>query len=517
MGHRPFFFCAQIFSKHSCRFRTHRNSFMGLHRLNVKPLDFSEQEFPQAASSAVRVTLFGAAEEVTGSCYLVETERARILIDCGMFQGSERLERQNKIPADILLKPLNAVLLTHAHLDHCGRLPLLVKAGYNGPIYATEGTIDIANLILNDAAHIEEDDTERENQRRKTARQTLVKSLFQSKDVAKVNALFESVIYNQSLPVADGMMARFVEAGHIIGSACIELSITDSENNEKILVFSGDVGHWNAPIVRDPARIQKADLVFMESTYGDRQHPSLAQTLQEFETLLKRTIQNKGKVLIPTFAVGRAQEILYFVAAMIRDGKIPAIPIFLDSPMAILATKLYTKHWKLMDENSQRLENSGQLKKDLSSLKTCQTALESRALNNFEGPCLILAGAGMCNAGRILHHMRHCLNDPKTTMIIVGYQAKGSIGRELIEGAKEVKVLGQTVHVKATVKGLSGFSAHADQLDLLKWLEPMVSGKPKVVLTHGENHSIDQLAYEIEQKFHIICSKPKLGEFVELK
>jgi metallo-beta-lactamase family protein len=461
------------------------------------------------------ITLYGAAEEVTGSCYLLETGAARLLIDCGMFQGSERLERQNRIPANILSRKLDAVLLTHGHLDHCGRLPLLAKEGYSGPIFATAGTTDIAGLILHDAAKIEEDDTERENKIRKRNRQKLIKPLFRGHDVEHVCRQFQSINYDEWLPIAEGVQARFVEAGHIMGSASIEVMV-DQDGDTKRLVFSGDLGQWNAPILRDPARLDTADLVFMESTYGDRQHRSLADTVTEFEGLIKSAVENKGKILIPTFAVGRAQQILYHVAAMFRKKIVPPFPIYLDSPMAIAATELYAKNLKFMDEEAQDLEKNGQLDHDLATLKTCQTAIESKALNAVEGPCLILAGAGMCNAGRILHHLRHCLGTPENVVIIVGYQARGCLGRDLIEGAPTVKILGETVHVKATVKGLGGFSAHAGQSDLLKWLAPMAVQHPRVVLTHGESHSINELAYEISQRFGIECEKPKLEDVVTM-
>jgi metallo-beta-lactamase family protein len=434
-----------------------------------------------------------------------------------MFQGSERLQRKNKLPSEVLAGPLDAVLLTHGHLDHCGRLPLLVKAGYTGPIYATEGTIDIADLILRDAARIAEDDAERENAKRKKKRVKLIKPLFRSHDVTGVSALFETVEYNHRINIAPGITARFVEAGHILGSACIEVQVkSKDESKSQTIVFSGDVGHWHDPIVREPARIEHADLIFMESTYGDRKRESLEKTLATFEQILKKTIDRDGKILIPTFAVGRAQEILYHLAALIRNKRIPSVPIFLDSPMAIDATRLYARHWQALSSKYGTLMQSGQLDSDLSSLITCQTAEESRALNSLQGPCIILAGAGMCDAGRILHHMRHCLNEETTTLIVVGYQAKGSLGRELIEGAGEIKILGETVHIRATISNLEGFSAHADQSDLLRWLEPMVAFKPAIVLTHGEPHSIDQLAYEIKEKFDIVAIKPKYSETVEL-
>lgn len=464
------------------------------------------------------ITLYGAAEEVTGSCYFLRTNAASILVDCGMFQGSKRLEMLNRIPSSINPEKLHAVVLTHGHLDHSGRLPLLVKSGFRGPIYVTEGTASIADLILTDSARIEEEDTARENRKRKINRLPLVKPAFRVKDVEHTTRLFQIIDYNKWFDIAPELKARFVEAGHILGSSSVIISNTE-DNHVKTLVFSGDLGRWDAPIMKDPAPPTEADVVFLESTYGDRSHPPLAETLTDFETLIKEAVSRKQKILIPTFAVGRTQQILYQIASMIRRKTIAAIPVYLDSPMAIAASELYTRHVAFMDDEAQKLQLTGQLHEDLTTLKTCQTAEESKALNNVDGPCVILAGAGMCNAGRILHHLLRNLNNANTLVIIVGYQARGSIGGDLMAGAKQVKIMGETVHVRATIKGMSGFSAHADQKDLLRWLRSMASNgahKPRVVLTHGEAHSIDELAYQIKQTFNLICAKPKLNETISL-
>lgn len=463
----------------------------------------------------MHVTLFGAAKDVTGSCYLLETDRARILVDCGMFQGSARLEKRNYIPRDIRARELDAVVLTHGHLDHCGRLPLLVKAGFHGPILTTPGTADIAKLILSDAARIQADDAERKNRQHKRSSEEIVRPLFNQRDVETVCKHFRTVDYGDWSELANGIDIRLVEAGHILGSACIEMLIAENGLKRK-LVFSGDLGQWNVPILKDPAFIESADVVFMESTYGDRDHRSLADTLFEFEDLMKAAIRKQGKILIPTFAVGRAQQILYHVAELFRNKRVPPIPIFLDSPMAIAATSLYASHSELMDEESRLLRSSGQLRKDLSVLKTCVTPEESKALNAFKGPCLILAGAGMCNAGRIMHHLHNCLNLPETTVIIVGYQVKGSLGRMLVEGATRVKIFGETVHVKATVRGLGGFSAHAGQSDLLRWLEPMTAKCSRIILTHGESPSMDQLRYKIKERFGLESESPRFGDTLNI-
>jgi metallo-beta-lactamase family protein len=461
-------------------------------------------------------TMYGAARDVTGSAYLLETGESRLLVECGMFQGPHHLEKLNYIPKNILVKKLDAVLLTHGHLDHCGRLPLLVKSGYRGPIFATQGTIDIARLILSDAGKIQEADTDRENRKRSNRGLRPVKPLFTYQDVEQVFRCFKPVKYNEWLNIADGIKTQFVEAGHIIGSACIELVI-DQNGGRRHLVFSGDLGQWDVPIMRNPAQIDYADIVFMESTYGNRNHRSMTETVQEFEDLIQNAVENKGKILIPSFAVGRTQEILYHLAEMFRKGKVEPFPIYLDSPMAIAATAIYAQHQNLMDEEASLLHRSGQLDKDLSTLTPCVTAEESMALNSIQGPCLILAGAGMCNAGRILHHLRHNLNSSKTIVIMVGYQAKGSLGRLLLEGATSVKIFGETVPVRATIKGLGGFSAHAGQDDLLRWLESMVAKQhPRVVLTHGEYYQMSELARQIKDRFDIECEMPELGDVIAL-
>lgn len=459
------------------------------------------------------ITIYGAAQDVTGSCYLVETGNARLLVECGMFQGSDRLERMNKIPRAITQKRIDAVLLTHGHLDHCGRLPLLIRAGYHGPIYATQPTIEIAQLVLKDSARIQEDDTERENKKRAEQGLPSLEPLYTTEDVDQVCKRFRKINYNTWLDVGEGFKMQFVEAGHILGSACIDMLATQNGGKRRI-VFSGDLGQWNVPIMRDPARLEQADIVFMETTYGDRDHRNLSDTLAEFHDLIKRAYEQKGRVLIPSFAVGRTQMLLYFIAEMFRKGVVPPIPVFLDSPMAIAATELYEKHQSVMDEEAQHLYGSGQLKADLQTLKTCSTVEESKALNAVEGPCIIIAGAGMCNAGRILHHLRNNLDKPNTYVLIVGYQPRGSLGRMLLDGAPTVKMFGETVRVKAVIRGLGGFSAHAGQTDLLRWLEPMALQKPRVVLVHGEPHPMNMIAQKIRERFDIEPELPKLNDVI---
>lgn len=462
----------------------------------------------------MNVTLYGAALEVTGSCYLLRTANSNVLIDCGLFQGSQRVERQNYVPQELGAADLTAVILTHGHLDHCGRLPLLVKSGFRGPIFATEGTIDITRLILTDAARIQQDDAERENRKRAKNRQRLVTPLFDEQDIQKVFRLFTPVALNSRQVINDQISFHLVDAGHILGSASVVIAAKNGDSTKR-LVFSGDLGPSNAPILFDPSTVTAADAVFLESTYGDRDHKGLPDTLAEFEEIISTGITRGGKILIPTFAVGRAQQMLYHLANLFRTGKVPSAPIFLDSPMAIAATNLYLKHPEAMDQDAGIFLN-GSLDKVLPELKNIVTAEQSKSLNDFEGPCVILAGAGMCNAGRILHHLLRNLSAPETSVLIVGYQARGSLGRLLVEGAPKVKIFGETVPVRATVRGLGGFSAHAGQSELIKWLSSMVESQPLVFLSHGEPHPMSELASKIKQNFGITCRLPHARETLDI-
>ena len=372
----------------------------------------------------MELRFFGAAREVTGSCHQIDNGKSRILLDCGMFQGPRRLERLNRIPHGLEVNSIDAVILSHGHLDHCGRLPLLIKAGYRGPIYATEGSIDIASLILRDAAHIQENDVKRENRRRRRAGRKPIDPLYDSRDVEHVLQLFEPVDYDEWFDVTDGgdFRARMVEAGHILGSACVQVDVMEGGSSKPTrLVFSGDLGQYDVPIMRDPAVIEEADIVLMESTYGDRNHRPMEETVEEFRRILIDAVKKKGKVLIPAFAVGRTQQILYQIAAIFREGEVEPFPVYLDSPMGIAATEIYYKHEELMDEEARELRLSGELRRDLSTLVTCQTVEESQSLNDKSGPCVIMAGAGMCNAGRILHHLKHNLWMSETVVLMVGH------------------------------------------------------------------------------------------------
>lgn len=463
----------------------------------------------------MKITLHGAAGTVTGSAYLVQSQTANVLVDFGMFQGGKKDEGKNVVPPGLKPGRLTAVVLTHAHLDHTGRLPLLIKAGFAGPIYANEATQKLTDLILRDAAKIQAYDTERANRKRQRAGQKPLAPMFDIGDVEKTRSLFQTVWYDKPFAPAAGMSMRMVDAGHMLGSASIELTATEN-GTSRTVIFSGDVGPNNVPILRDPVRFPHADLVFLESTYGDRDHKPLKDTLMELRDIIRLAVAERGKMLVPAFAIGRTQQILYYLTVLFDRREIPAFPVFVDGPMAVEASRIYAAHPELYDEEALELARQGVLSDKLPGVTTCETPAESKALNDREGPCMIIAGAGMCNAGRIVHHLRNNLWKPGTRVIIVGYQSEGSLGRQLVEGAKQVRIFGDQVAVRAKVHTLNGFSAHAGQSDLVRWFEALANSKPRVVLTHGEARGREGLRAVLQQKFGVDAAMPMQGDTVEI-
>jgi len=469
-----------------------------------------------APTDSVRITFHGAAGDVTGSAYLLETPQARLLVDFGMFQGVENKEVLNRLPEGLDPQRLDAVLVTHAHLDHVGRLPLLTKAGYTGPIHCTPATIDLAGLILRDSAKVQAQDVGRANRKRQRADEPPLEPLYSAEDVENLIPQYRPVPYDEPVPVAPGVRARFVEAGHLLGSASIQLRI-ETGTGTQCIAFSGDLGPRGAPILQDAAGFHRADTVVLESTYGDRDHKPLADTVSEFESIVAEVVARKGKILVPTFAVGRAQLLLYLLALMFRHKTVPKFPVFVDSPMAIEATKIYFDHLELFDEDFQAIQRQRPLVEDMDTIKPTATAEESKALNNCSGPCLILAGSGMCTAGRILHHLKQNLWRPETSVLIVGFQAQGTLGRLLVERARQVSIFGEKIAVKARIHTLGGFSAHAGQRDLLQWFDRLAHCRPDLILTHGEPKARDALAALIKKRHGIEARKPQLGDVFELR
>jgi metallo-beta-lactamase family protein len=463
----------------------------------------------------MRIRVVGAAGgEVTGSAYFVQTERAKILVDAGMFQGGKKSEAKNRLPYGVNLANLDAVLLTHAHLDHTGRIPLLIKHGYSRRIFATSATIELADLILKDSAKLQAHDAQRINRKRNVWAQGSVEPLYDAEDVAPFASMCKAVPFHEPVEIADGISACWIEAGHILGSASIELTFKN-DKHEQVVVFSGDLGPTDRPIVRDFSRLNRGDIVFLESTYGDRDHKPYSETVAEFEDLVRRAAEARGKILVPTFAIGRAQQILYHLAIMFHRGVVDPFHVYLDSPMGIEASNEMVTHPELFDEDMLEWKSRGLFPLDKAWFHASVTSRDSQNLNDVEGPCLILAGAGMCNGGRILHHLRHGLPRENTHVLIVGYQTNGSVGRRLVEHAKSVSIFGERISVRATIHTLGGFSAHAGQSDLLKWLAPLAASRPQIILTHGEDAPRKSLSAAIQQRFGLIAQLPSQGQVVE--
>lgn len=463
----------------------------------------------------IRIHVLGAAGGVTGSCYIVETSKARVMVDFGQFQGPDARGGANYVlPPD--LGTLNAVVLTHAHLDHSGRLPILCRSGYKGAIFATAASSDLTDAVLADAAGIQEQDAFAENRRRERAGLEPIPPLFTRADADCIKERTRDCEYYKPVQVAEGISVLYREAGHILGATSVEMTVTDVGVTKRV-VFSGDIGPRNVPILRDPDPPEKADLVFLESTYGDREHPPMQPSLDQFLKIIRETIFNKQRVLIPAFAIGRTQLLLYYMGQAVREGKLPPdIPIYLDSPAALRATLVYRKHGELYDKEAAKIARTGTFEQDLKGFRIVESAAESRTLNESWDPCVIIAGSGMAEGGRIVHHLRHNIWRRGTSLILVGYMGEGTMGRRLAEGAKQVYIFNDPIIVRASVYKIDGFSAHAGRAGLIEWLSKLAAGKPRVVLTHGDNGPRASLAQGLLERYGLKAELPMRGDVLTL-
>ena len=452
----------------------------------------------------MKIKFCGAAAGVTGSCHLLSTENHKILLDCGQFQGGKAQDALNEEPFPFDPAEIECVVLSHAHIDHCGRLPLLVKRGFKGAIYCTDATADLLEVMLKDSGFIHEKEAEWQSRKNERAGRKPVEPLYTVKDSEETLKYVRPVMYDQLFEINDEMKVVFNDAGHILGSAIIELWTAEDDNVYKT-VFSGDLGVLDRPILRDPTIIKKADYVIMESTYGNRLHPENATSIEQLLDIVIKTTRRGGTVVIPSFAVGRTQELIYefnrfYLERPEYKDELEKLTVYIDSPMATSATEVFRRNAQVFDEETKAYILKGDNPLDFPNLRFTRSTAESQALNMDRKPKIIISASGMCEAGRIRHHLKHNLWDPKSSVIFVGYQAEGTLGRMLTEGQKDVVLFGEAVHVNAEIYNLEGFSGHADKEGLLGWLSGFKVKPKQLFLVHGELESKEALAASIRER-----------------
>ena len=463
----------------------------------------------------MKLTFLGAARTVTGSCYLLEVNGKKMLVDCGMFQGSKSIKAFNERPFAFNPAEIDAMVLTHAHVDHSGLIPRLVKEGFKGRVHCTKSTQQLCTILLPDSAHIQESDAEFANRKGLRAGKSEVLPIFTVDDAYTALQHFYVHNFEEAFEVIPGVAAKLRVAGHILGSATVYLVI--EENGKKTtMIFSGDVGQPKQPIVEDPSVLSGADFIITESTYGNRKHKAYDKE-EELAKIINETVERGGNVVIPAFAVGRTQVLLYYFQKLSQEGKIPDVPIYVDSPLATKATGITLANKEEYDEETRALvEFQGDRLFAMKNVHFTPTPDESRMINGIEGPKIILSASGMADAGRILHHLKHNLWRPECTVVFAGYQAEGTMGRNLIDGVKKVKIMGETIHVAAQIVNMTGFSAHADKEQLIDWYKKMPQ-KPKIFfVTHGEFDAASELSKDLQMQMGTAVYVPKYGDSVAI-
>lgn len=463
----------------------------------------------------MRIRFLGAAQTVTGSCHLLEVGATRIMVDCGMFQGPRELREHNYRLFALAPDTIDFVLLTHAHIDHSGLIPKLIKHGFRGRVLATAATVNLCSVMLPDSGHIQEMEVERLNRKAARAGRPAVEPVYTAADAFLALEYFRPVDYGAVVNLTPEISVRFLEAGHILGSAIVEIMVRERQRQTK-LVFTGDLGGKNKPFIRDPDYIDQADYVIMESTYGDRLHPGQEDNLNILHDVIWETYRKGGNLIIPAFAVERTQDLIYYLNLLVTSRRFPPMKIYIDSPMAVDATEVFKKHHSCFDEETKRLLAEGKDPLTMAGLEFARSTEESMALNKIKGGAIIISASGMCEAGRIKHHLRHNLWRPECTVLFVGYQAPGTKGHRIKDGAKFVRIHGEEVAVRADIRSIESFSAHADQKDLLDWMGNFSIPPARVFLVHGEPGYMQVLAEEISRRLHMPVHIPALGEEVLL-
>ena len=465
----------------------------------------------------MKISFHGAAREVTGSCHLVEVDGLRVLLDCGLIQGGKDRHQRNRDPFAFDPESVDAVVLSHAHIDHSGRLPLLVKRGFGGPIHATPSTIALAEILLVDSAHIHEEDARWKIKRleKRGEDASWVTPLYTQEEARAVLELLVEAPFTRPIDLGQGATARFVPAGHILGAGIVELELPDGDGNRR-LTFSGDLGVHGSRLMGAPEAVACPDVLIMESTYGNRSRDYDVDRTEELHEVIGRTVARGGKVVIPAFAVGRTQEVLARINDLVEGERIERIPVYVDSPMAISATRVFHEHPEALSDEAVELIRGGDDPLDFPDLHFTRAVEDSKAINDVEGPAIIISASGMCTAGRIKHHLAANISDPRTTLLFVGYQAAGTLGRLIESGVSPVRIFGEWHDVNAEVVKIDGFSAHADREELHRWFDSL-GGKPdKTLIVHGEEEAALAVADGLRDRHEVDVVVPERGAYVDL-